>query len=99
MEAEDIYLCSYWGQSSGDLLPPRLAYAVFNSGVVSGPSRALKILQSIVRVRAANTRLPRHVVSGRRRYRHSGLLRRYMRFLWSLTNRERNEWPTAFVID
>ncbi|AFL49377.1 lysozyme family protein [Sinorhizobium fredii] len=49
-EAEDIYRRSYWGQSGGDL-PPGLDYAVFNSGVMSGPSRAVKILQETLGVR------------------------------------------------
>lgn len=47
-EAEKIYRKSYWLQSGGDLLPSGLDYAVFNSGVMSGPSRAVKILQKIV---------------------------------------------------
>lgn len=49
-EAEEIYRRSYWLQSGGDLLPSGLDYAVFNSGVMSGPSRAVKILQSVVGV-------------------------------------------------
>lgn len=49
-EAEEIYRRSYWQQSGGDLLPSGLDYAVFNSGVMSGPSRAVKILQSVVGV-------------------------------------------------
>lgn len=47
-EAEKIYRKSYWGQSGGDVLPSGLDYAVFNSAVMSGPSRAVKILQEIV---------------------------------------------------
>lgn len=54
-----------------------------------GHRGALKILQSIVGVPADGRRT--HAcrgaqVSGWRHYRHSGLLRRYMRFLRSLTN-------------
>lgn len=47
-EAEEIYRRSYWLQSGGDLLPSGLDYAVFNSGVMSGPSRAVKILQKVI---------------------------------------------------
>ncbi|MGB3812943.1 MAG: glycosyl hydrolase 108 family protein [Shinella sp.] len=50
-EAEDIYRRSYWPQSGGDVLPPGLDYFVFNNGVMPGPMRAVKILQSVVGVR------------------------------------------------
>jgi lysozyme family protein len=46
--AEAIYRKSYWTQSGGDLLPSGLDYAVFTAGVMSGPARAVKILQGIV---------------------------------------------------
>lgn len=45
--AEVIYRKSYWTQSGGDLLPTGLNYAVFTSGVMSGPAKAVKILQQI----------------------------------------------------
>lgn len=48
--AEAIYRKNYWAQSGGDLLPAGLDYAVFNSGVMSGPARAAKILQQVVGV-------------------------------------------------
>lgn len=50
-EATDIYERSYWPQAGGDLLPPGLDYAAFDFGVNSGPSRAVKALQSVVGVR------------------------------------------------
>lgn len=50
--AEAIYRKSYWTQSGGDLLPAGLDYAVFTSGVMSGPARAVKLLQHIVGVAA-----------------------------------------------
>lgn len=43
--AEQIYRKSYWGQSGGDVLPAGLDYAVFNSAVMSGPQKAVKLLQ------------------------------------------------------
>ena len=50
--AEAIYRKSYWTQSGGDLLPAGLDYAVFTSGVMSGPATAVKLLQRIVDVAA-----------------------------------------------
>lgn len=47
-EAADIYRAGYWAQSGGDLLPAGLDYAVFDAGVLSGPARAVKILQKLV---------------------------------------------------
>lgn len=47
-EAEKIYRKSYWTQSGADLLPAGLDYAVFDYGVNSGPSRAVKSLQKVV---------------------------------------------------
>lgn len=47
-EAEAIYRKGYWTQSGGDLLPPGLDYAVFNGGVMSGPSRSVKVLQRVL---------------------------------------------------
>ena len=47
-EAEAIYRKSYWGPSGGDVLPAGLDYAVFDSGVTSGPLRAVKILQQVL---------------------------------------------------
>lgn len=49
-EAEQIYRKSYWTQSGGDMLPAGLDYAVFDFGVNSGPSRAVKSLQKVVGV-------------------------------------------------
>ncbi len=50
-EAEEIYRRSYWTQSGGDILPIGLDYAAFDFGVNSGPSRAVKVLQSVLGVR------------------------------------------------
>lgn len=49
-EASKIYESGYWTQSGGDLLPRGLDYAVFNAGVMSGPARAVRILQQILGV-------------------------------------------------
>lgn len=51
-EAEAIYRKSYWTQAGGDVLPKGLDYAVFDAGVMSGPNRAVKILQQVVGVKA-----------------------------------------------
>ena len=50
-EAETIYRKSYWAQSGGDVLPKGLDYTVFDTGVNSGPNRAVKILQKVVGVK------------------------------------------------
>lgn len=47
-EAEAIYRKSYWGSSGGDVLPAGLDYAVFDSGVTSGPPKAVRILQQVL---------------------------------------------------
>jgi lysozyme family protein len=47
-EAEAIYRKSYWASSGGDVLPSGLDYSVFDSGVTSGPLRAVKILQGVL---------------------------------------------------
>jgi lysozyme family protein len=47
-EATAIYVKSYWTQSGGDVLPVGLDYAVFDYGVNSGPSQAIKSLQRVV---------------------------------------------------
>lgn len=43
-----IYERSYWAPISGDKLPAGLDYAVFDFGVNSGPSRAIKTLQKLL---------------------------------------------------
>jgi len=90
-EAEDIYRRSYWSQAGGDVLPPGLDYFVFNNGVMSGPTRAVKILQRVIGVRedghvgeqtlAAVRRYPGGISSLIRAYSDA-----YMAFLRSLTN-------------
>lgn len=49
-EAKQIYKKLYWDRVTGDDLPPGLDLAVFDFGVNSGPSRAVKALQSILEV-------------------------------------------------
>lgn len=49
-EAQAIYEQSYWSQSGGDVLPVGLDYAAFDTGVMSGPNRAVKMLQQVVGV-------------------------------------------------
>lgn len=48
-EAETIYRKSYWTQSGGDVLPKGLDYAAFDFGVNSGPNRAVKKLQEVLK--------------------------------------------------
>lgn len=90
-EAEDIYRRSYWSQAGGDVLPPGIDYFVFNNGVMSGPSRAVRILQCVVGVRedghvgeqtlAAVRRYPGGIAALICAYSDA-----YMVFLRSLTN-------------
>lgn len=47
-EAADIYRAGYWTQSGGDILPTGLDYAVFDSGVLSGPTKAVRMLQEVI---------------------------------------------------
>nr|WP_314094227.1 glycoside hydrolase family 108 protein [uncultured Shinella sp.] len=47
-EATAIYQRSYWTQSGGDVLPVGLDYAAFDFGVNSGPTRAVKALQTVL---------------------------------------------------
>jgi len=92
-EAEDIYRRSYWSQAGGDILPPGLDYFVFNNGVMSGPTKAVKILQGVLGVRAdghvgeqtlaAVRRYPGGVATLIRAYGEA-----YMRYLRSLTNKK-----------
>jgi lysozyme family protein len=44
-EAEAIYRKSYWGPAGGDQLPAGLDYQAFDTGVMSGPKRAVMLLQ------------------------------------------------------
>lgn len=48
-EAETIYRKSYWAQSGGDVLPKGLDYAAFDFGVNSGPNRAVRKLQEVLK--------------------------------------------------
>lgn len=45
-EAKEIYQRLYWDKISGNRLPKALALLTFNAAVLSGPNRAIKILQS-----------------------------------------------------
>ena len=49
-EAYDIYKQNYWEAVRGDELPERVALAVFDTAVNSGPTRAVKMLQNAVGV-------------------------------------------------
>lgn len=49
-EATAIYKAQYWDKVAGDELPAGLDYAMFDFGVNSGPSRAVKFLQRILGV-------------------------------------------------
>lgn len=49
-EVADIYKKRYWNAVRGDELPSGVDYAVFDFGVNSGPSRAIKFLQRVVNV-------------------------------------------------
>jgi lysozyme family protein len=48
--ASAIYIKNYWAPIRGDELWPGLDYAVFDFGINSGPSRAVKELQKLLRV-------------------------------------------------
>ncbi|MGK9055294.1 glycoside hydrolase family 108 protein [Neorhizobium petrolearium] len=47
-EAEAIYRRSYWTQSGGDVLPAGLDYGAFDFGVNSGPTTAVKKVQTVL---------------------------------------------------
>lgn len=51
-QAKDIYKHKYWDLVWGDKLPAGVDFCVFDYGVNSGPSRAVKVLQRIVGVDA-----------------------------------------------
>lgn len=53
-EATAIYDEAYWDAARCDTLPPALAYAVFDFAVNSGPSRAVKKLQTELGFRGAD---------------------------------------------
>lgn len=49
-EVMDIYKSQYWDAVKGDELPAGLDYAVYDFGVNSGPTRAVKFLQQLLGV-------------------------------------------------
>lgn len=49
--AEEIYRRFYWPMAGCDQLPAGLDYAVFNTAVMSGPGRAVKLLQLVLQDR------------------------------------------------
>lgn len=48
-EVSDIYKMQYWDKVQGDLLPSGVDYCVFDFAVNSGPVRAAKTLQQVVK--------------------------------------------------
>lgn len=48
--AEDIYFRDFWRPIKGNALPPALALVLFDAAVNLGPSQAVKLLQSCLRV-------------------------------------------------
>lgn len=48
--AVEIYRSDYWNAVSGDLLPPRLAVAVYDSAINEGTGTAIEILQTTLGV-------------------------------------------------
>ena len=61
-EVNEIYKTNYWDQVAGDLLPPGLDLAVFDFGVNSGPSQAIKNLQrAINKVEKRNLKTDGHL--------------------------------------
>jgi lysozyme family protein len=50
-QAAAVYRHQYWAPVSADVLPAGVDYAVFDFGVNSGPSRAIKFLQRVVGVK------------------------------------------------
>jgi lysozyme family protein len=50
-QAATVYRKQYWDAVSGGVLPAGVDYAVFDFGVNSGPSRAIKFLQRVVGVK------------------------------------------------
>lgn len=89
-EATEIYRKSYWIQSGGDLLPVGIDYMVFDTGVNSGPSKAVKMLQGVVGVTADGV-IGARTVDAVKRYQggYAGLIKAYsaarLKFMRSLT--------------
>lgn len=50
-EAEAIYRARYWSVIRGDELPAGTDYVVFDAAVNSGPDRAIRILQSVIKAK------------------------------------------------
>jgi len=65
-DAQAIYRAKYWGVLRCDDLPAGLDYAVFDYGVNSGPSRAAKVLQRLLRL-ADDGRITSRVIEAARR--------------------------------
>jgi lysozyme family protein len=50
-EAGAIYRTNYWDEVKGDVLPIGVDLAVFDFAVNSGPGRAIRLLQAVLRVK------------------------------------------------
>ena len=49
-QAREIYRADYWLRCRCDLFPPPLAFALFDSAVNQGPTKAIQLLQRALRV-------------------------------------------------
>lgn len=91
-EVHDIYKRQYWDMCNADDLPAGLDYAVFDYAVNSGPNRAVKDLQRVVKARVdgqvgeETIRKAREAAAEDEVKLISDLCGRRMRFLRSLKN-------------
>lgn len=92
-EANQIYVKNYWKPIWGDQLPAGLDYAVFDFGINSGPSRAVKTLQGLLPGCAIDGVMGPKTIAAVLAYDTADLIRKYidkrMTFFKSLKT-----WPT-----